>query len=117
MARVLTKLRIDEVSAVTRGAGEGVRIMLMKRADSPDATPADTRRAFPNPTSFNAVLARMKAEEMAKADDDGGETDVTKAHDRGGPHSLTGALLEHLHAELARRRRVSGLEKAQSEKE
>jgi hypothetical protein len=28
-------LRIDEVSAVTRGAGKGTRIMLMKRDDAP----------------------------------------------------------------------------------
>jgi hypothetical protein len=31
MPRVLTRLRIDEVSAVDRGAGDGVKIMLMKR--------------------------------------------------------------------------------------
>jgi hypothetical protein len=31
MAKVLTRLRIDEVSSVDRGAGEGVKIMLMKR--------------------------------------------------------------------------------------
>lgn len=29
--RVLTKLRIDEVSSVDRGAGEGARVLLMKR--------------------------------------------------------------------------------------
>jgi hypothetical protein len=33
MARILTKLRIDEVSSVDRGAGEGVRVVLMKRHD------------------------------------------------------------------------------------
>jgi hypothetical protein len=32
--RVLTKLRIDEVSAVDRAAGEGTRIVLMKRDDT-----------------------------------------------------------------------------------
>jgi len=31
MARILTKLRIDEISSVDKGAGEGVRIVLMKR--------------------------------------------------------------------------------------
>jgi hypothetical protein len=31
VAKLLTRLRIDEVSAVDRGAGDGVRIMLMKR--------------------------------------------------------------------------------------
>jgi hypothetical protein len=31
MPKLLTRLRIDEVSAVDRGAGDGVKIMLMKR--------------------------------------------------------------------------------------
>jgi hypothetical protein len=34
MPRILTKLRIDEVSAVTKGAGAGTRIVIMKRDDS-----------------------------------------------------------------------------------
>jgi hypothetical protein len=34
--KVLTRLRIDEVSAVDAGAGKGVKIMLMKRADGAD---------------------------------------------------------------------------------
>jgi hypothetical protein len=36
MPRKLTKLRIDEVSSVNRGAGEGVKVMLLKR-DNGDA--------------------------------------------------------------------------------
>jgi len=52
---------------------DGRRVTLrMKRAMRPDATPADTLRAFPNPNTFNAVHARIEAEAMAKADDDGG---------------------------------------------
>jgi hypothetical protein len=31
--RILTKLRIDEISSVDRGAGDGVKIVLMKRHD------------------------------------------------------------------------------------
>src|SRR4249919_3357814 len=31
MAKILTKLRIDEISSVNRGAGEGCRIVLYKR--------------------------------------------------------------------------------------
>jgi hypothetical protein len=34
MPKILTALRIDEVSAVDRGAGEGVKIVLMKRDDT-----------------------------------------------------------------------------------
>src|SRR5262249_53500946 len=33
MPKILTRLRIDEVSAVDKGAGEGVKVLLMKRAD------------------------------------------------------------------------------------
>jgi hypothetical protein len=36
MPRILSNLKIDEVSAVDRGAGEGVRIMLTKRDGTPD---------------------------------------------------------------------------------
>jgi hypothetical protein len=40
MPKILTRLRIDEVSSVDRGAGEGVKIMLMKRQgkDKPMST-------------------------------------------------------------------------------
>lgn len=39
MPKILTRLRIDEVSSVDRGAGEGVKIMLMKRnEDKPMST-------------------------------------------------------------------------------
>ena len=43
-ARLLTRLRINEVSAVDRGAGEGVKIVLMKRDDEP---PPDARSKGP----------------------------------------------------------------------
>lgn len=39
MPKMLTKLRIREVSSVDRGAGEGVKIMLMKREDDDSAEP------------------------------------------------------------------------------
>ena len=38
MPRILTRLRIDEVSAVDKGAGEGVKIVLMKRRDRRDGS-------------------------------------------------------------------------------
>jgi hypothetical protein len=108
MPQILTNLRIDEVSAVDKGAGRNVRIVLMKRASRPGATPADTLRAFPNPNTFNAVLSRMEAEAMAKADDGSGETDVTKAsHEHRGHHSLAAAL--------DRRREAHGYQKSAKE--
>jgi hypothetical protein len=36
MPKVLSRLRVDEVSCVTKGAGEGTRVVLMKRDDSSD---------------------------------------------------------------------------------
>ena len=39
MTRILTKLRIDEVSSVDKGAGEGVKIVLLKRDNSDDDPP------------------------------------------------------------------------------
>jgi hypothetical protein len=40
MPQILTRLKIDEVSSVDRGAGKGVRIMLMKNKDGSDADPS-----------------------------------------------------------------------------
>ena len=125
MPRILTKLRIDEVSAVPAGAGEGVKVVIMKRDDTPRSKPHVERHArrlrkfqemFDSPErdqrrSFNEI--------MAKADADGDEKDdlmadnINKAHrNRGaGPHGLTGALLEHLHDRLERRREQHGYQK------
>jgi hypothetical protein len=49
MARILTKLKIHEISSVDRGAGEGVKVVLMKRDDAKDlntdnTTPDETKR-------------------------------------------------------------------------
>jgi hypothetical protein len=49
MPKILTRLRIDEVSAVDRGAGEGVKVILMKRDD--------TGR------SFNDIMAKAEADD------------------------------------------------------
>jgi hypothetical protein len=76
MPQLLTRLRIDEVSAVDRAAGEGTKIVLLKRDDTPRSKPHVERHArrlrkyqeTKYERSFNAVLARM---EMAKADDVG----------------------------------------------
>jgi hypothetical protein len=123
MPKLLTRLRIDEVSAVDRGAGENVKIVLMKRASRPDATPADTLRAFPNPRSFNAVYARMAAEaaiakslaDDERGDDGGGDVDVTKAHEHRGHHELAASLVQHLHDALERRREAHGYQKSAKE--
>lgn len=41
MPQRLTNLKIDRVAAVDRGAGEGVRVLLMKRATSMETEPSD----------------------------------------------------------------------------
>jgi hypothetical protein len=66
MTRVLTKLRIDEVSACDRGAGEGTKIVLMKR---------DTGRPL-RENSFNHIMAKM-ADAADDGGDDGGGGDIT----------------------------------------
>jgi hypothetical protein len=99
MVKVLTNLRIDEVSAVDSGAGRNVKIVLMKRASEPGATPADTLRAFPNPNSFNACLARQEAEEMAKADHD--EDDGSDRNAGGGGGGGGGGASDHALSRLA----------------
>src|ERR1700730_10070565 len=45
MVRILTKLRISEVSAVDRAAGEGTKSVLMKRDDTPRSKPHVERHA------------------------------------------------------------------------
>jgi hypothetical protein len=88
MARVLTKLRIDEVSAVDRAAGEGTRIILMKRHDAP--TEAASRRAY-----FLKIFTK------ADAADDGG-------NDAGGGGDDAGGLANHPVVSLARLLIASG---------
>jgi hypothetical protein len=81
----------------------GKRVTLIKRALQPTATVADTLRAWPNPTSFNAVLARMRAEEMAKADhdDDSDDRENSDRNDGGG-------IADHSIVQLARLLVASG---------
>jgi hypothetical protein len=66
MPRKLTQLRIDEVSSVDKGAGEGVKIVLMKRDNSVDDPPY----------LFEDIMKRRKRQSpfahisLHKADDD-----------------------------------------------
>lgn len=69
MPRILEKLKIREVSSVDRGAGEGVRVMLMKRNDP-------TLKDGTMPKSFTEVVKSMLgfgkatvADEVAGAND------------------------------------------------
>jgi hypothetical protein len=63
-ARLLTRLRINEVSAVDRGAGEGVKIVLMKRDDEP---PPDARSMGPLEKWERAQRRLIKARERGAA--------------------------------------------------
>ena len=78
MPRILKNIRIDEVSAVTKGAGEGTRIVLMKRHDDDfdewhreQAAIAERmneehlRKHAPTWRSFNEVLAERTAKSFA----------------------------------------------------
>jgi hypothetical protein len=98
MPRILKNIRIDEVSAVTKGAGEGTRIVLMKRDTSADdsawlreqAAIAERqneehlRKHAPTWRSFNQVLAERTAK-SAEGDETEGllaePTDVVDTED------------------------------------
>lgn len=77
MPKMLTNLRIDEVSSVDRGAGEGVKIMLMKRKFTAGERRADAKSGAAMPDgSFpihnaedlrNARALAGKAKDPAKA--------------------------------------------------
>src|SRR6516164_672538 len=82
MPRILKNIRIDEVSAVTKGAGEGTRIVLMKRHDDDfdewhreQAAIAERmneehlRKHAPTWRSFNEVLAENTAKSFARGDE------------------------------------------------
>ena len=80
--RVLTRIRIDEVSAVDKGAGEGVKIMLMKRApdsadtDHVDLSPAEIARA-----KIEGYQALRHAEERFLKEEGTGYADHTPEDD------------------------------------
>src|ERR1700730_12289258 len=70
MARVLTKLRISEVSAVDAGAGDGTKIVLMKRDDTPRSKPHVERHArrlrkLRESRSFNAIIKQLDDQEIS----------------------------------------------------
>jgi hypothetical protein len=68
LPKILTNIRIDEVSAVDKGAGEGVKIMLMKRDDD-DRDRCDERlkRRFPwyDPRSYKEPASDVIAKATA----------------------------------------------------
>jgi hypothetical protein len=161
MPKLLTRLKISEVSSVDHGAGEDCRILLMKRHKDVAAQAvaaleksvvsiiasdeSEEVKRFALAETFAQFQTYMEREAggeplgkgrlervqrgyrqtfekilSSKADDDGDDekddlmTDnIEKAHrDRGaGPHGLTGALLEHLHDRLERRREQHGYQK------
>jgi len=62
--KVLTRLRIDEVSAVDAGAGKGVKVMLMKRDDS-----ADDNRPVEMPEHERRYWAALGATALRRAEE------------------------------------------------
>lgn len=70
MARVLTKLRVTEVSSVDKGAGDGVRVVLMKRHDD---APRGRYRKFFEGIDFTKLrtrkIARDEVETAATTED------------------------------------------------
>jgi hypothetical protein len=128
MPRILTKLRIDEVSAVDRGAGEGVKVILMKRQEAArppryneflkllkgegDDADMGKRRGYWNTVSpvTGAVYPKDRVPDD-DVDSEEDEMDVVDKADRGGAHDLAGALLQHLQDRLEHRREQHGYQK------
>jgi hypothetical protein len=80
MPNVLRNLKILEVSSVDRGAGDGVKIMIMKRADDvakawgPDHiewTPADVELLVANPNLHAYTKRAFTGEQLQAAVDKG----------------------------------------------
>lgn len=71
MPKMLTRLRIDEVSSVDHGAGEGVKIMLMKRnKDKPMATDSKLSKMFSKlfgGSEDNSVVIDKSVESLAES--------------------------------------------------
>jgi hypothetical protein len=68
MPKLLTNLRIDEISSVDRGAGEGVKIMLMKRDDETSRRP-NFRELFKD-LNNSALLKFTPAPDFDDEDDE-----------------------------------------------
>jgi hypothetical protein len=58
MAKKLTRLKIDEISLVDRGAGEGVRVMLAKRRDRMSVNEKRYAAAFANVDWTKAMISQ-----------------------------------------------------------
>jgi hypothetical protein len=76
MVNILRNLRIDEISSVDRGAGEGARIVLMKRD-----TTARQRHDTPQPYLFNQVMARKAAETIPPRTEQPGDKNNQRVQD------------------------------------
>jgi hypothetical protein len=70
MPQLLTRLKITEVSAVDRAAGEGTKIVLLKRDDTPRSKPHLERyqrrlRKLQESRSFNAIIKQLDDQEIS----------------------------------------------------
>lgn len=73
MPRILRNLRIEEVSGVDRGAGEGVRVLLMKRDDAPPNTENDDMTKLLDDPATKKSLEDMIAKAVGDASKASGE--------------------------------------------
>jgi hypothetical protein len=90
MARILTKLKINEVSSVDKGAGEGVKVMLYKRDNTPQGPllfndimrKADDEPADKLTPKLRAMIAAMRAADPTKSEEEHLNRLLTKPHGR-----------------------------------
>jgi hypothetical protein len=88
-----------------------------KQRDDQNFRSAATGAVYPkSPRRFLDVLDEMVDEDGDDANrDDADDDDVAKAGDRHGHHSLSAALIDHLHDRLSRRREHHGFHKSAKE--
>jgi hypothetical protein len=116
MPKLLTRLKISEVSAVDKGAGEDCRILFMKRDQDvvakASAALQESVGSILNCDENDAIKREALAETFRQFESylERNGVDIGKA-DRSGPHSFTAALLDHLHDALDRKRQRHGFEK------
>jgi hypothetical protein len=141
VTKILTRLKISEVSAVDRAAGENCKILLRKRdqdvvakavaaletsvasiincdddAEIKSKALAESFCQFEeymqkNVVGGKALSHRSHFEKIFGV----GKAGVTKAHEHRGPRELAASLVHHLHEALDRRRERQGFHKSKEE--
>ena len=124
MPKLLTRLKITEVSAVDRGAGEGAKIVLMKRDDDRPRSKPHLERYLRRLRKFQEIFEGEDGGDDAGGDEGGNASDhhASKVADllvEAGSHPNRASALQHLLHKPSGQALLSRMSKAaeQTEKE